>query len=496
MSNGTTLNAEELRVLAALIEKSHTTPDQYPLSSNALTSACNQKSSRDPVVDYSAQQVDHTLQLLRDAGWVRMIRGKGNRTFKHRHVVDEKLSLTVPQQAVFAVLALRGPQSPGELKTRTERYHPFEDLDDVERVLQSLAAGPTPLVRNVGRAPGQSQDRWIQLLGPSSDLPISTGPSSPVNLSTPTPTPTAVPVPSVAAVASDVPAERPAPPTRSPRIDGTPAQLWSDHRLLALQEDGWDAIHAGTGPGTNFDRLVRVVEAWNERFRVNGKGIERAWTTADLDRLMGEQRAAVFLTSPDPSPLDGQAAKVEVCHLLGLCILGLAGGTGSPLVGASTDQTDEGLTELGRGVVAELNRHGMVPDIGACGVRSAREVIDAYSGPVVLSGAAGAEWTDGGGDEVLASLAAAGGLAVFNLDADTSVESGGPVDVAEFCEQVADAALTNGADHIALGSRPGANRPEELDLVVDGLATTGFEPAEIEAMSGGNWRRVHRHDLR
>ena len=161
------LNAEELRVLACLIEKGHTTPDQYPLSTNALAAACSQKTSRDPVVDYSTQLVDRTLQLLRDGGWARSKRAAGERTFKHRHVVDERLGLGVPEQAVVAVLALRGPQSPGELKTRTERYHPFADLDEVEAVLAGLATRPEPLARNVGRAPGQSQDRWIQLLGPT-----------------------------------------------------------------------------------------------------------------------------------------------------------------------------------------------------------------------------------------------------------------------------------------------------------------------------------------
>lgn len=484
MSNGNTLNAEELRVLAALIEKSHTTPDQYPLSSNALTSACNQKSSRDPVVDYSTQLVDQTLQLLRDAGWVRMIRGKGNRTFKHRHIVDEKLALTVPQQAVFAVLALRGPQSPGELKTRTERYHDFEDLDDVERVLQALADGADPLVRNIGRAPGQGQDRWIQLVGPSLDLPISSGVGASVQPSTDT------------GSSSD---HQPA-PARAPRVDGTPNEHWSDQQLISLQDDGWDAIIAGTGPEADFGRLVQVVEGWNERFRVNGKLIERAWSGADLDRLMAEQRAAVFLTSPDPSPLDGQVAKVEVCHLLGLRVLGLAGGLGAPLVGSNVEPSDEGMTDLGRRVVAEMSRHGMVPDIAGCGLRSAREVIDAFAGPAVLSGAADPALADGHGAEVLAALAAADGLAVYSLGAGDQVpaDDAGAVAgaVADFCELVADAALTHGTDHVALGSRAGANRPEELDQVVDGLATTGFEPAEIEAMSGGNWRRVYRHDHR
>lgn len=166
-----TLTAEELRVLACLIEKANTTPEQYPLSTNALTAACNQKTSRDPVVDYPASLVDQVMQLLRDGGWARSIRGSGNRTFKHRHVIDERLGLDQAEQALIAVLALRGPQSPGELKTRTERYHPFADLDEVEAVLARLAGGQPPLVRDVGRSAGQSQNRWIQLIGPSPTIP-------------------------------------------------------------------------------------------------------------------------------------------------------------------------------------------------------------------------------------------------------------------------------------------------------------------------------------
>ncbi|MGI9599018.1 MAG: YceH family protein, partial [Acidimicrobiales bacterium] len=226
------LTAEELRVLACLIEKSYTTPDQYPLSSNALTNACNQKSSRDPVVDYPTKLVDETLQLLRDAGWVRMIRASGNRTFKHRHIVDEALNLATPELAVLAVLALRGAQSPGELKTRTERYHGFADLGDVERSLMRLRDRERPLVHNVGRASGQSQDRWIQLLGPvdpaidlSSSLPPTfdtmasdvqggspdqaTAPPSPAAPSTPSAAPTAPPSP--AAPSTNAPASSPQP---------------------------------------------------------------------------------------------------------------------------------------------------------------------------------------------------------------------------------------------------------------------------------------------
>lgn len=179
------LGEEELRVLACLVEKSFTTPDQYPLTTNSLTNACNQKTSREPVVDYSPQLVDRTMLSLRDGGWARSVRGTGNRAFKHKHVIDERLGVTEPEQAVLAVLALRGPQSAGELCTRTERYAVFAaDRDEafaaLEETLSALAAREVPLVRNVGRASGQSQDRWIQLLdgGVGAEGSVSAAPSA------------------------------------------------------------------------------------------------------------------------------------------------------------------------------------------------------------------------------------------------------------------------------------------------------------------------------
>ncbi len=162
------LSAEELRVLGCLIEKEATTPDQYPLSTNALVNACNQKSNREPVMDFSERDVVDTLLLLRPAGYARTI--AGGRADKHKHVLEEALGFDHDQLAVLAVMMLRGPQSTGELKTRTERYPTsqgtgFESPDDVQRVLDGLARGDDPFVVNIGRASGQSQDRWAHCLG-------------------------------------------------------------------------------------------------------------------------------------------------------------------------------------------------------------------------------------------------------------------------------------------------------------------------------------------
>jgi uncharacterized protein YceH (UPF0502 family) len=157
------LSDAEVRVLGALIEKEATTPDQYPLSTNALTTACNQKTSRDPVVAYDQRLVAETMLLLRPAGLARTMRS--GRTEKHRHVLDEALGLDRAELAVLSVLMLRGPQTPGELRTRTERAHRFESVDEVDAVLSGLTERDEPLVRCLGRGPGQSQDRWTHLLG-------------------------------------------------------------------------------------------------------------------------------------------------------------------------------------------------------------------------------------------------------------------------------------------------------------------------------------------
>lgn len=159
------LTAEQIRVLGALIEKERTTPDQYPLSTNALVAACNQKNNRDPVVAYDARLVDTTMLSLREGGLARTVRPTGNRAHKHRHVLDEAWHLDDGQLAVLAVLMLRGPQSAGELRTRTERYIDGADTATIEAILSELAGLDEPLAVNIGRDAGQSQDRWAHLAG-------------------------------------------------------------------------------------------------------------------------------------------------------------------------------------------------------------------------------------------------------------------------------------------------------------------------------------------
>jgi hypothetical protein len=158
------LTPEEVRVAGCLVEKQMTTPDSYPLTHNALVAACNQLSNRNPVVSYDDSMVMHALAGLRAKQLARMLHVPGSRGPKHRHILDEALELDRGEVALLAVLALRGPQTVGELRTRTERMHPFASLSQVEEVLERLGARPEPLVIRLERQPGQKEARYAHLL--------------------------------------------------------------------------------------------------------------------------------------------------------------------------------------------------------------------------------------------------------------------------------------------------------------------------------------------
>jgi acyl-CoA reductase-like NAD-dependent aldehyde dehydrogenase/uncharacterized protein YceH (UPF0502 family) len=172
-----TLTEEEARVLGCLMEKAVTTPDGYPLSLNAVVTACNQTTNRDPIVNYSDDLVDLTLESLRAKGLTRRVMATGQRVVKHRHVAEEGLSVNAGEFAVLGVLLLRGPQTPGELKGRTERWHRFRSLQDVEEVLSRLAE--RALTRQLPRRPGQKESRWAQLLTgePAPEVPVAVAPA-------------------------------------------------------------------------------------------------------------------------------------------------------------------------------------------------------------------------------------------------------------------------------------------------------------------------------
>jgi uncharacterized protein YceH (UPF0502 family) len=158
------LTAEEGRVLGALVEKELTTPQGYPLTDNALLAACNQTTSRDPVVSYDVATVRVAVRSLREQGLLRTVHRTGERSDKHRHELPAALDLSLEQVAVLAVLLLRGPQTPAEVRARTERMHAFASLEEVERVLAELAAHSEPLAMRLERQPGRKEARWAQLL--------------------------------------------------------------------------------------------------------------------------------------------------------------------------------------------------------------------------------------------------------------------------------------------------------------------------------------------
>jgi uncharacterized protein YceH (UPF0502 family) len=153
----------EIRVLGALIEKQRTTPDTYPLSLNALRLACNQSTSRDPVVEYDEARIRAALDRLARKGWTRLASGAGSRAAKYRHLLDEALKLDVGSLALLAVLMLRGPQTAAELRQRSERLHPFLSQEEVDRSLRELEE--RELVALLPRRPGQKEQRYQQLLG-------------------------------------------------------------------------------------------------------------------------------------------------------------------------------------------------------------------------------------------------------------------------------------------------------------------------------------------
>lgn len=156
-------DAVEIRVVGCLVEKQRTTPDAYPLSLNALRLACNQSTNRDPVVDYDEATVVEALRRLAQRGWTRLSSGAGSRARKYRHLLPEALGIADDELALLTVLMLRGPQTPGELKQRSERLFSFPDLGAVQEALERLIE--RELVVRQPRRPGQKEERYEQVLG-------------------------------------------------------------------------------------------------------------------------------------------------------------------------------------------------------------------------------------------------------------------------------------------------------------------------------------------
>lgn len=189
------LTAAEVRVLGCLIEKQRTTPDTYPLSLNALRAACNQSTNRDPVVAYDEATIRDAITRLSRRRWARLSSGAGSRTSKYRHLLDEALTSAPDELAVLCVLMLRGAQTPGELKSRCDRLHPFADLAAVHATLERLIE--RELVEQLPRRPGQKEERYAHRLSDDdAPEPAAAAPAAPLAAAGPIITAPGRPMPS------------------------------------------------------------------------------------------------------------------------------------------------------------------------------------------------------------------------------------------------------------------------------------------------------------
>ena len=242
------LSAPEIRVLGCLLEKQRTTPDAYPLSLNALRLACNQATNRDPVTEYDEAVIRDALHRLSRRRWARLASGAGSRAPKYRHLLDEALGLPEDELAVLCVLMLRGAQTPGELKQRTERLHPLADLSAVLDALERLIG--RDLAERLPRRPGQKEERYTHLLG-DDEAAARAPPAAPVAPARRTGaaggrsrrSPDA-PAPAAAAPVAAPPAAAPTPDPRVARLEDEVAALRAD--LEALRAS-LDALRAELG---------------------------------------------------------------------------------------------------------------------------------------------------------------------------------------------------------------------------------------------------------
>jgi uncharacterized protein len=242
----------EIRVLGCLIEKQRTTPDAYPLTLNALRLACNQSTNRDPVVDYDESTIRAALERLGRRKWTTLASWSNRRAMKYRHTLDSALGLSDPEIALLCVLMLRGPQTPGELKQRSERLQAFEGLEEVEDTMSRLVE--RELATGLPRLPGQREGRYVQRLGGAEEAGVEMpaagpGAAEPVMAS-------AHAEPATAPTRAASPAESPASPTettaharagatdaaglerRVARLEGELASLRADLRNLREELGG------------------------------------------------------------------------------------------------------------------------------------------------------------------------------------------------------------------------------------------------------------------
>jgi uncharacterized protein YceH (UPF0502 family) len=229
------LTAAEIRVLGCLLEKQRTTPEAYPLSLNALRLACNQSTNRDPVVDYDEATIRDALHRLSRRRWTRLASGPGSRAPKYRHLLDEALGLPQDEVAVLCVLMLRGAQTPGELKQRTERLHPLADLGAVQATLERLI--DRDLAVRLERRPGQKEERYAHLLGEDAPEPTAAPVAAAASIDATASPASAAPFAEAAA----------APPRDDPRIDRLEAELAALRGEVGELRSALDALRTELG---------------------------------------------------------------------------------------------------------------------------------------------------------------------------------------------------------------------------------------------------------
>jgi uncharacterized protein len=240
------LSAPEIRVLGCLLEKQRTTPDAYPLSLNALRLACNQATNRDPVTEYDEAVIRDALHRLSRRRWTRLASGAGSRAPKYRHLLDEELGLPEDELAMLCVLMLRGPQTPGELKQRTERLHPLADLSAVLDALERLIG--RDLAERLPRRPGQKEERYAHLLGDDEAQPRApAAPDAAAPQWTPPPGAPDVQDAAQATPSSPVAAAPAAAPTADPRVARLEDEVAALRAELGALRASLEALRADLG---------------------------------------------------------------------------------------------------------------------------------------------------------------------------------------------------------------------------------------------------------
>jgi uncharacterized protein len=296
MTDLPSLDAVEQRVLGCLLEKQVTVPATYPLTLNALRGACNQTSNRDPVMDLDERTIETIARALRDRGLLRIVwADTGRRVLKYHQTLVETLALAGDERSLVTVLLLRGPQTAGELKARTERLHPFAGRDDVTDCLQRLADRAAPLVRRLERGPGQQDHRWAHLFGPVPEPAAGAAAQAEVDRERPLTDGAAARDERVratyAAIAADYAEEL------ATELEGLPFERWLLGRVLG-EAGGRPVVEAGCGPGhvtaylaaagadaRGIDLTPRMVERARARF----PGVR--YDVGDLTRLIRPENA-------------------------------------------------------------------------------------------------------------------------------------------------------------------------------------------------------------